>query len=210
MRVALRSEWPWVSVIAASICLLLALLPESQIEHLSGDRQAILQGDLWRLWTAHLTHFSLRHAVIDSMTLCLIGALAESVFGSRRLALWLFVGAPVISMAMLLAAPALLDYRGASAMAVLLATAVGLSLWRSLPSSRLSLSILVLCLFAKIGFDAAGLSVTLADLPDHVRVAWQAHLLGIVVGGLAYFSGACAQRATASASGDAHLFLSAE
>src|SRR5437879_3621065 len=122
MCAAAQREWPWVSVIVVAACLLLAPTPASLIEHLSGDRGAILQGELWRLWTGHLVHFSLRHALIDSMTLLLIGTLAESEFGSRRVALSLLVGAPLISIGMLLASPTQ-NYRGASCIAVMLATA---------------------------------------------------------------------------------------
>jgi membrane associated rhomboid family serine protease len=147
------------------------------------------------LWTGHLVHFSLRHALIDSVTLLMIGTMAESEFGSRRVALMLFAGAPLISAGMLLASPALFDYRGASAIAVMLAIAVGLSWWRSRPSSRAVLGTLALCLVAKIGCDAIGMSVTLTDLPDNIRVAWQGHLLGGVLGGLWYLALSRAQQA---------------
>jgi rhomboid family GlyGly-CTERM serine protease len=187
MRAATQRNWPWVSVIVVAACLLLAPTPASLIEHLSGERSAILRGELWRLWTGHLVHFSLRHALIDSMTLLVIGTLAESEFGSRRVALLMLAGAPLISIGMLLTSPTL-DYRGASCIAVMLATAIGWSWWRSRPSSRAALTILALCLAAKIGFDAIGMSVTLADLPDKVTVAWQGHLLGGVLGGLWYLA----------------------
>lgn len=182
-------------MIVVAACLLFALVPALLIEFLSGDRSAILRGELWRLWSGHLVHFSLRHALIDSATLLVIGTIAEVEFGSRSTALSLLVGAPLISIGTLLASPALFDYRGASCIAVALATAIGLSWWRSRPTSRPVLAILVLCLVAKIGFDAIGMSVTLSALPDGVRVAWQAHLLSGVLGGLGYLALTRAQRA---------------
>jgi rhomboid family GlyGly-CTERM serine protease len=188
MRAATPPKWPWVSIIVATVCLLLALMPASLIEHLTGDRDAILQGELWRLWTGHLVHFSRTHALIDSATMLVIGTIAESQFGSRRTALSLLVGAPLISAGMLLASPSLLTYRGASAMVVMLAVAVGLALWRSRPASRAILGTLAICLVVKFGIDASGMSVTLTDLPDHVRVAWQGHLLAGVFGGLWHFA----------------------
>jgi membrane associated rhomboid family serine protease len=175
-------------MVVALVCLLLALLPASLIEQLSGSPRAILQGELWRLWSGHVVHFSARHALIDSATLLSIGAIAEGIFGSRRVALSLLAGAPLISIATLLAAPALFDYRGASCLAVMLASAIGLSWWRSRPASRAVLATLALCALAKIGFDAIGMSVTLTDLPDAIGVAWQGHLLSCAVGALMYLA----------------------
>jgi rhomboid family GlyGly-CTERM serine protease len=197
MRAATQRKWPWVSLIVAAACLLFALAPASLIEHLSDGRSAILQGELWRLWTGHLVHFSLRHALIDSATLLAIGTIAEAEFGSRRVALSLLASAPLISIGMLLASPALFEYRGASCIAVMLGTATGLSWWRSRPSSRAVLAIVAFCLVAKIGLDAIGISVTLTDLPDHVRVAWQGHLLSGVLGALCYLMLTRAQQASA-------------
>jgi len=184
MRAVRGADWPWVTIVVATVCVTFVAMPESLIQPLSGDRHAILHGELWRLWSAHLTHFSLRHALIDSVTLLLIGTMAESIFGSRRIALFLLIGAPLISSGIVFASPALLDYRGASAIAIMLATMVGLSLWQSRPTSRLTLGILAACLLVKIGCDATGMSLTLTDLPDHVRVAWQAHLLAVALGAL--------------------------
>jgi rhomboid family GlyGly-CTERM serine protease len=188
MRAAARSEWPCVSVAVASACALLSWAPQSLVGQLAFDRHAILHGEWWRLWSAHLVHFSMTHALIDAATLFAIGLLAELEFGSRRIASLLFAGACLISSGLLFASPALLEYRGASAIAVMLAVAVGISRWRSQTSTRVILGILMGCLIAKIGFDAIGMSATLTDLPDHVRVAWQAHLLGAVLGGFWYFA----------------------
>ena len=36
---------------------------------LAFDRQAILAGQVWRLWSGHLVHYSLHHALLDSSVL---------------------------------------------------------------------------------------------------------------------------------------------
>jgi rhomboid family GlyGly-CTERM serine protease len=174
-------------MIVAGACLLLALAPESMIGYLACDRAGVDQGQIWRLWTGHITHFSERHTVLDALMLLIVGVIAEREFGSRRIAHLLLAGAPLISFAMFIASPALKQYRGASAIAVMLATVAGMSLWRCRPNSRVALSFLAIGVAAKIAFDALGTSVTLAELPDQVRVAWQAHLLGIMLGGIWYF-----------------------
>jgi rhomboid family GlyGly-CTERM serine protease len=194
MRAATRLEWPWLSATVAATCLLLSVAPQSLIEPLAFDRHAILHGQVWRLWSGHLVHFSLPHALIDAATLFVIGTLAEAEFGSRRLALLLLAGACVISIGLLFASPSLLEFRGASAIAVMLAVVVGCSRWRSQASIRAILGVLMTCLIAKIGFDALGMSATLTQLPDHMRVAWQAHLHGAAFGGFWHFANTRAQR----------------
>jgi rhomboid family GlyGly-CTERM serine protease len=187
MRAA-RAEWPWISATVAGACVLLSLAPTSLAALMAFDRDAILHGEWWRLWGAHLVHFSLPHALTDAATFLIVATLAESEFGSRRIALLLFAGAGVISLGLLFVSPALLEYRGASAIAVMLAAVVGISRWRTQASARAMLSVLMACLIAKIVFDAIGMSATLTDLPDRVRVAWQAHLLGAALGGFWYFA----------------------
>jgi rhomboid family GlyGly-CTERM serine protease len=187
VRVARKFEWPCVSMIVVAACLLLALAPEPLIAYLTCDRAGVDQGQIWRLWTGHITHFSPRHAVLDAMMLLMVGVIAEREFGSRHIAGLLLAGAPLISIAMLIVSPALTQYRGASAIAVMLATVAGISLWRSRPNSRVALSFLAIGVAAKIAFDALGSSVTLTELPDQVRVAWQGHLAGVMLGGAWYF-----------------------
>lgn len=151
------------------------------------DHHAILAGQLWRLWSGHLVHYSAQHALIDSATALVAGLIAAQSFGARRLVLSLALGAPFISLGLLLAVPACLVYRGASGMAVMLAVMAGAGLWHDVrPGSalvvRAALALLAAALAAKIGAEAAGWSLDWSDLPPDVAVAWQAHLLGAVAG----------------------------
>jgi membrane associated rhomboid family serine protease len=42
------------------------------------DRQAILDGELWRLFTGHWVHFSTSHLVCDTLALGLVGGMLEA------------------------------------------------------------------------------------------------------------------------------------
>lgn len=161
-------------------CAVLAIVPETGLFAL--DRAAILSGQIWRLWTGHLVHFSLQQFFLDASTLLLVGLLAEREFGARVTAGILWLGMPAIALGLLLLAPDLREYRGASGLAVLLAWFVGSALWFRLSQLRLALAVLALIWTVKTLLEATGWASDVASLPADVRVAWQAHVLGAVIG----------------------------
>jgi len=182
-------DWRSPSVIAAGLCVVLSYAPESVIGALALDRTSAGAGELWRLWSGHIVHFSLRHALFDAGTVLLFGCVAEAHLGKRFVALTLLLALPLISIALLLSVPDVREYRGASALATILGTLAGAALWRTRPEHRGLLAILAFLVLAKSACDAWGLQTTLAALPPGVRVAWQAHLEAIAaaVAGL-YFA----------------------
>lgn len=185
MRNAAKNSVPWLSASLALACLAIsAFVPASVIGDLSFDRQAILSGEIWRLWTGHLVHFSTQHTLLDSLVLFLVGSLAEKDLGRRTMGLGIVLGALLISCGLLLGVPLLLEYRGASGISMLLAVAAGASLWKTAPQFRKLLLVLGSCLFAKTLLDACGDTLGVAGLPGEVQVAWQAHVFGAVGGWL--------------------------
>src|SRR4051812_25687175 len=56
------------------------------------DRAAILHGELWRLWTGHLVHFSNSHLLLDA-SVCGIVLLSRTTFAKRD-GLWFLVFFP--------------------------------------------------------------------------------------------------------------------
>lgn len=154
------------------------------------DRQALLGGQIWRLWTAHLVHYTPRHALIDGAVLLLAGLIAARRLGAARVATALALGAPFISLGLLLAVPGCGAYRGASGLAVMLAVLAGATLWPGAGRwSRTVLALLPLALAAKIANEALGAVQSpiqgWTNLPPDVAICWQAHLLGAVAGCLA-------------------------
>lgn len=182
-------EVPLVAAGVALACVGLALCPPAVNAWLAYDRQAIFFDEIWRLWSGHLVHFSVRHALADALVFLLPAALAEREIGSRRFAVCLALGAPLISLGLLLAAPGLSHYRGASGIAVTAALLAGASLWRARPERRAVLLLLATVFSVKTACEALGISSDLADLPPGVVVAWQAHVFGALWGLLALVSG---------------------
>jgi rhomboid family GlyGly-CTERM serine protease len=175
-----------LSLLLALACVGLAFVPAGVQSLLAYDRHALLTGEVWRLWTGHLVHFSWKHALADGIVLAAMARLAEQEFGSRRLACTLAVAAPVISLVMLLFVPALYEYRGASAIAVVVGVVAAAALWRDERWHAfviLAASAYVL----KTIMDALSADVGSSILPAGVNGMWQAHACGAIAGAVAVF-----------------------
>lgn len=171
---------PITTSVFVLICLALALLQEPG--RFEFDRAAILSGELWRLWTAHLVHFSSAHLFWDVAIFLLVGTVAEKEFGTGNTLLLSMLGMPLLSMGLLLLTPDLVRYRGISGLATLSALASATALWERQPKLRATLLVLGLGLYAKTILDASAVGPTLTSLPQGVKVVWQAHLIGAVMG----------------------------
>src|SRR4051812_37737498 len=95
------ASMPKVSLLVALACAALLFAPSELTEALAYQRTAILHGQWWRLWSAHLVHFSARHALLDGAVLALLGMVLEARLGARRMAFALLVGAPLIALSLL-------------------------------------------------------------------------------------------------------------
>ncbi len=178
----MRHSRPLTTGLFGLACLLLAFVPDAWQQRLAFDRQAILAGELWRLWSGHLVHFSMQHAAADTAVLLILGMVAESKWGSSWMARALCGSALFISLTLLLIAPALLEYRGASALAVAIAVRVGMHYRKTRPDLRAYLNCLGGFFALKMIFDASGAQLDLGGLPDGISVCWQAHALGALAG----------------------------
>jgi rhomboid family GlyGly-CTERM serine protease len=145
------------------------LLPGDAMEW---SRQAIGQGQAWRLWTGQFCHWSTLHLAGN---LAAVGAIALITGrGIRRWLCALPVLAPLLSLFLLASAPALTHYRGLSGLVGVLI--VGAMLEGGTIGRLLGLGYL-----AKLGVDAlSGNSSPL--LPDGITTTWQAHLGGVLLG----------------------------
>lgn len=152
---------------------------------LAYDRQGIMAGEIWRLWTGHLVHFSTQQLLLDVCTLLVVGWLVEREWGARFTGGILLLGMPAISIGLLLLSPNLVQYRGASGMVMLMVLAAVTTLWARHPKARLGLFMLGIALAIKTLLDALGMLKGLSSLPAGVSVAWQAHLSGGAIGWLA-------------------------
>ena len=103
---------PVITLSMASAALLAGALPD--IAHvLEFSREAFARGEIWRLWTAHLTHFGAGHLRWDVGALLLLGSVAE-LKSRRDWVVAVVVSAPVIVLAVWWLQPRFEVYRGLS------------------------------------------------------------------------------------------------
>jgi len=188
-------ERTWLPALLLPVALgLLTVLPEGGQVALAWERNSLVAGEWWRLWTGHAVHHGLPHALVNGVSLSLLGLWLVRGGGWRGRALLLAVAlaAPLLSLGLLATAPGMGDYRGASGLVAMLMALAAMDAWRlARGAGQRGLAALVLVLLlGKVLGEALGVALP-GSLPAGVHNAWQAHALGLLLGlGL----GACGGR----------------
>lgn len=142
------------------------------------ERFALVEGGFWRLWTAHWVHFSISHLAWNLVVLLGAGAWLE-----RARPGWLLrhtlVAAPLISVILLVAEPAMRVYGGLSALATGVVTLLALVQLHDRRADRALWIALLLVVAAKIVHDASHATALFGrfDTPG-VRPSVWAHAAG--------------------------------
>ena len=109
------------AAVAASLILLAVALTSAAALHWPGlaaalllDRPAVAQGQWWRLWSGHLLHLGLSHALLNLGALAVILMLAWRQRMLAELAVAALVAMPLLSLALLWLDPQLDWYAGLS------------------------------------------------------------------------------------------------
>jgi rhomboid family GlyGly-CTERM serine protease len=147
------------------------------------SRAALADGELWRLLTGHLMHFSWTHLAADIGGFLLLGVLIEREQGRATFASLLLVLALGTSAGLWLFVPELGFYGGISALNYGLLTwfcltqrTVVQERWQWIPA------LFPVLIMAHIGWQyTTEQSLISAGLPRSVRVAWQAHLAAVLL-----------------------------
>ena len=169
---------PALIVLACSF--LIAISPKAQRLCIY-DRHAILQGDLWRVYTGHFVHFSMSHLLYDASALFVAVVLLEKWRVPGRNVF--LVSAPLaISLAMMLFEPNLEFYGGLSGVgmgAVTLMSLHGLISGASRWPAVLALAVVTL--------KCATPGLQLATFDDRsIRVAGISHIAGTLFAGIVF------------------------
>ncbi len=168
----------------AAVAVALHLLPPAWAAALQFDRTAIEAGELWRLLTAHLTHFDANHLGWDVAVFAALGCACER--NSRTAtALTLLLAAGAISVGVWTALPEFDVYRGLSGLDCALFALLAGQLWhRPERAARLAGLAGCLSLGAKCVAEIAFARTLFASGAGYAPVPL-AHLLGGAVGLLA-------------------------
>ena len=111
-----RAQGRILLTVAAAAVLMGALqaLPETWLQALRYERGAVLQGELWRLWTGHLVHLGWAHWALNALGLLVYALLADAPPAPRALLRQAAALALGISLLFLLLLPQLAHYVGLS------------------------------------------------------------------------------------------------
>jgi rhomboid family GlyGly-CTERM serine protease len=150
------------------------------------DRQAILAGEFWRLFTGHWVHFSTSHMLYDTLALGLAGGMLEA----RRLPHygWLCLLAPwVINLALLAFDPRLRYGGGLSGLAVCTLVVLALDGLGDPSGWRWACRLILAGVAGKILFEMATGRLLFATInAGSVVVCPASHLAGALTG-LAFY-----------------------
>ncbi|GAB5559268.1 MAG: hypothetical protein SynsKO_09150 [Synoicihabitans sp.] len=169
---------PWLSVSVFSLPALLVSLWPNCHGFLCFDRSAILQGQLWRLWTGHWVHFSSSHLWWNMAAMVVAAAWLEA---SRPGLLLRFtaVAAPLLSLGLLGFETNMTIYGGLSGVGTGVITLLGIRLIQSPRSDRhIGFGVLGLVI-AKLSHDAWSQTSLLSEFGSaHIHSSLSAHVMG--------------------------------
>ncbi len=104
----------YAPVALALLMCVFAVFNDDVTPWLQFDRQAILAGEWWRLWSAHLLHTNSWHLLMNLAGLVVIIMLHGNYYRSCAFAFLVFAGFVLISLALLFWSPAIGLYVGLS------------------------------------------------------------------------------------------------
>ncbi len=170
--------WKGVALCAFLAGLLLAAAVGDAPRALLGyERGAIAAGEYWRLLTAHLVHFDLRHAALNALGLLLLWALFSRDYRPRHWVAIIAASIAAIDAGLWFLDPAIEWYVGASGWLHGVLAAGALAHLRRREADGYLLAVL---LTVKLAVEQRGALPLAGDMP----VVVQAHLYG-AMGGLA-------------------------
>ncbi len=175
---AARETVPWATLVLAGVALAAFVWPDAA-GLLVYERDRVVAGEWWRLWTANLVHFGGSHLGWNLLVFVPTGIWAERIApGRTRLMLALTPG--LIGIALLAFEPALARYAGLSGMAAgTLALLVFLQL-RARNADRLFWCGVLALLAVKIGAEAfLGRALFAHFAGTDIRPVPLAHLAGV-------------------------------
>ena len=196
----MKVDWwrlPWLVLLIAAAAVGIFTLP-GWSEALAYGRGAIRAGQWWRVWTAHVTHWSWDHLLWDVLALVVAGWWAWTL--DRRATAAVLVLSPLaISAGLWVWHPEMQRYRGLSGvdtgLFALLAVAVAWAAWRDRAWGWLAAAALAgAVLGGKLAYEGATGATLFARSEGVFEPVPLAHALGAAVGTVVAISSVIAGR----------------
>src|SRR4051812_6728513 len=182
-----RRRFPWVTVVLAALFSAASLTPAEALEY---ERIRVTAGEIWRLLTGQLIHWTPRMAAFDVGMLLGLGVWLELRGDRRLMATALALGGGLTALAVHTLSPDLMVYRGSSGVASALFVLAAVRIAQTSDPQLRRLAIMAVALFlAKAALESfAGWTLFAGPLPAGVQVVPLVHLLG-GLGGLSWMTG---------------------
>jgi rhomboid family GlyGly-CTERM serine protease len=142
------------------------------------DRDALAAGEVWRLWTGHLAHFSLSHLAVDALVFALLAAALRRA-GVGELGRVLFFGSAALSLSLLFCDAAMARYGGLSGLNALMLSWLAVRWFQAGGRKRMFGVALLAGAIGKFAFDSVGLSAPSVEFDFDVVPSHLSHWLGL-------------------------------
>jgi rhomboid family GlyGly-CTERM serine protease len=179
LRTVFLFRWPWATCLLAVPAVMVWLRP-SAAPALLYERPAILQGEIWRLWTGHWVHFSGAHLFWNLAVLLPAGIWAEQL-APKAFRILCFLSAGIIGATLLAFDPMLTRYGGLSGIAAAALAFLALTRFSARAGDRWFWRGVLVLLALKVGIDLSAHHSLLAHLEESgIQTVPLAHLGGIL------------------------------
>jgi len=167
------------------------------------DRQKVLSGEIWRIWTGHLVHTNLSHLSLNIVAALFVYFAFFSKIRLGELLACAFVFTPLISVALLCIYPEIEWYNGLSG---LLHALVAYCSIRMARDGDMVFWLGLGIVWLKVLAEAIGANAGTQNLIGDMTVVVEAHLIGVFIGTIAaiismmfYITNTSARRVTREA-----------
>lgn len=167
---------------AVFVCCLWAL--QSYLGVLEFDRQQVLSGEIWRIWTGHLVHTNISHFALNIVAAIIIYFTFFTRIKSGELLLYGSVFATLISVTLLCIHPSLDWYNGLSGLLHALVAYFSVRLARD--EDKIFWAGLVI-IWMKVLVEAIRAHSGYENLVGDMTIITEAHLLGAFFGTVTAF-----------------------
>lgn len=153
-------------------------------EYFYFDRQLLVQGQYWRLLTAHLVHSNNIHLLLNVCALALVLMLFDKLLTVRAYITLIVLSACVQSIAFYYLLPNVETYVGLSGVLHTLYVAATIQLLAQ-TKERVMASVLLMLVTLKLLTENLGQGISVSQAMINSRVLVEAHLYGAMIGVLA-------------------------
>ena len=172
------------NVLGAAVFVYCLSVLQSYLGALEFDRQQVLTGEIWRIWTGHLVHTNSSHFALNIVAAIVIYFTFFTKIKLGELLLYGFVFATLISVTLLCIYPSLGWYNGLSGLLHALAAYFSVRLARD--EDKL-LWVGLAIVWVKVSVEAIRAHYGYVSLVGEMTVITEAHLLGAFFGTVTAF-----------------------